>query len=82
MPRAVRSESYCPFEVYQPLIAAGQPFHDPAADAVLFDALRRHVTVPIMELDAHINDPKFAAAAVEQLMNMIKAQSRIGDAVT
>jgi hypothetical protein len=50
MPRAVQSESYCPFEVYQPLIAAGQPFHDPAADAALFDALRRHVTVPIMEL--------------------------------
>ncbi len=49
--------------------AAGQPFHDPAADAALFDAIRqgwqeapnRH----LVELDHHINDAAFAAALVE-----------------
>jgi uncharacterized protein (UPF0261 family) len=49
--------------------AAGQPFHDPEADAALFDAIRkgwakaRHRK--LVELDLNINDPAFAAAAVK-----------------
>ena len=50
------------------LDAPGQPFHDPAANAALFDALQsdlvqtpmRHLT----RLPHHINDPAFAAAAL------------------
>jgi uncharacterized protein (UPF0261 family) len=49
--------------------APGQPFHDPEADAALFEAIRsgwehapnRH----LVELDLHINDPAFAAALVD-----------------
>jgi uncharacterized protein (UPF0261 family) len=48
--------------------AEGQVFHDPAADAALFQAIRsgwkaspRRVRV---EVDAHINDPAFAEAAL------------------
>ena len=48
---------------------SGQPFHDPAADAALFDAIRqgwRKVrNHKLVELDLHINDPAFAAAAVK-----------------
>jgi uncharacterized protein (UPF0261 family) len=48
--------------------APGKPFHDPEADAALFAAIRetwkpapnRH----LVEIDAHINDPAFAEAAV------------------
>ncbi|GIX13623.1 MAG: hypothetical protein KatS3mg118_1582 [Paracoccaceae bacterium] len=51
------------------LDAPGQPFHDPAADRALFDALeatvRQTATRQIIRLPHHINDPEFAAALVE-----------------
>lgn len=49
----------------------GAPFHDPNADVALFDALRRHVRTPpveLIELDLHINDPAFADALAEKLL--------------
>ena len=48
--------------------APGQPFHDPAADAALFDSLRTHVapSVRVVEIDAHINDAAFAQALVAE----------------
>lgn len=50
--------------------APGKPFHDPAADRALFDTLAAHiVTTPnrrVLRLPHAINDPAFAAAAVEQ----------------
>jgi len=49
--------------------AAGQPFHDPAADAALFAAIRKGwqkaKNRKLIELDLNINDPAFAAAAVK-----------------
>ena len=49
--------------------APGQPFHDPAADAALFEAIRSGWQAAsnrqLIELDLHINDPAFAAALVE-----------------
>lgn len=48
---------------------AGGAFFDPAADAALFDAIRSGCDWSgqrrLIELDCHINDPDFAAAAVE-----------------
>ncbi|HHY48562.1 MAG TPA: UPF0261 family protein [Alphaproteobacteria bacterium] len=48
--------------------AEGQPFHDPAADAALFDAIRSGwkpaPNRELIELDLHINDPGFADALV------------------
>ncbi len=48
--------------------AQGQPFHDPAADLALFAAIRDGWRPAdnraLIELDLHINDPAFAAAAV------------------
>lgn len=48
----------------------GQPFHDPEADAALFDALRRNLEghVTLVELDHHINDPEFADAVAKRLL--------------
>jgi uncharacterized protein (UPF0261 family) len=47
----------------------GQPFQDKAADAALFDAIRKGwrkaKTHKLLELDLNINDPAFAAAAVK-----------------
>jgi uncharacterized protein (UPF0261 family)/ABC-type branched-subunit amino acid transport system ATPase component len=51
------------------LDAPGQPFHDPEADAALFDALektiRRTASRRIERIEANINDEKFVAAAVD-----------------
>ncbi len=51
----------------------GEPFHDPGADAALFDALRRHVRPPVelVELDLHINDTAFADAVFERLIALM-----------
>jgi len=51
------------------LDAPGQPFHDPAADAALFQALhetvRRTSSRQLIRLPYHINDAQFAAALVD-----------------
>jgi uncharacterized protein (UPF0261 family) len=50
--------------------AEGQPFHDPGADAALFDALREGLagsSVELVELDANVNDDEFADAMVDKL---------------
>jgi uncharacterized protein (UPF0261 family) len=48
--------------------APGQPFHDPTADAALFDAIRANFREGperrLVELPHHINSPEFAAALV------------------
>ncbi len=53
------------------LDAPGKPFHDPAADAALFEAiaatLRQTASRKLIRLPHHINDPEFAEAAVAAL---------------
>jgi uncharacterized protein (UPF0261 family) len=48
----------------------GQPFHDPAANKALFDALRTGLRqdIRVRELDAHVNDPEFAHALADELL--------------
>jgi len=47
----------------------GQAFHDPAADAALFAALREnlHAHVTVREEETDINDPAFATAMADEL---------------
>src|SRR5690606_20459458 len=49
---------------------AGEVFHDPAANAALFNALRAHLAprVRVREIDAHINDVVFADALVDEML--------------
>jgi uncharacterized protein (UPF0261 family)/ABC-type branched-subunit amino acid transport system ATPase component len=53
------------------LDAPGQPFHDPEADAALFDAIARNFNEGpnrrLVRVPHHINDPGFADAAVRAL---------------
>ncbi|SFR66572.1 Uncharacterized protein, UPF0261 family [Halogeometricum rufum] len=53
----------------------GEDFHDPDADAALFDALREHLDddVELLELDVPINDDAFAEAMVERLDAYMRA---------
>jgi uncharacterized protein (UPF0261 family) len=54
---------------------AGQPFHDAEADAELFAAIRAGWVAArnrkLVEIDAHINDPAFAAEAVKQFKAIV-----------
>ena len=54
--------------------APGQKFHDPAADSALFaslkDTLRKDI--PVIEVDAEINDPIFSDACAETLLTLMK----------
>jgi uncharacterized protein (UPF0261 family) len=52
----------------------GAPFHDPDADRALFQALRDHVTenIELHELEHNINDPEFAQAMVDKLVEYLQ----------
>jgi uncharacterized protein (UPF0261 family) len=47
-------------------------FYDPAADSVLFEAIRGHLkaNVKLVEVDCHINDPGFADRIVAEFLAM------------
>lgn len=55
--------------------APGQPFHDPRADAALFDALERHwQDAPnrrLVRVPHHVNDPEFARALVDHFNDIV-----------
>lgn len=53
----------------------GGPFHDPAADSACFEALRRNLSpkVQLEDLDLHINDPAFAEAMANRLIESIRS---------
>jgi uncharacterized protein (UPF0261 family) len=72
-----------PVSLFVPLLgvsmidADGQPFHDPEADAALFEALREGLDgsrVELIELDHHINDEEFATAMADKLDEYIEAR--------
>ena len=50
----------------------GGEFWWPEADRALFDTLKAELRVPLREVDANVNDPAFADAAVETLLGLMK----------
>lgn len=52
----------------------GDIFFDPEADVALFGAIRESADghVPVMEVEAHINDDTFAKALVERLLKLME----------
>lgn len=56
--------------------APGGAFHDPAADAALFGALREHARIPVESFAEPINSPAFARACAERLLAMLAATRR------
>jgi uncharacterized protein (UPF0261 family) len=62
------------------LDAPGQPFHDPEADAALFEALERTVSQTahrqLLRVPYHINDPQFAELAVRLFRELPQPEDR------
>jgi uncharacterized protein (UPF0261 family) len=57
------------------LDSEGQPFWDPDADAACFDAIRAKARpgVPVIEVDANVNDPRLSGLVAETLLAMLGA---------
>ena len=68
---------FIPLQGLSAIDKEGQPFYLPEADAALFDALRRNIHPPVelIELDLHINDPVFAVAMADRLLEMLMVQT-------
>lgn len=51
----------------------GGAFHDPAADASLFGAIKAHLRhdIPVIKVDTTINDPRFAKACTQALLELL-----------
>ena len=76
-------ESKGPAAVILPLQAfgwfsmEGQPLHDPQADRAFIRALKKHISpkVEVIEIDAHLNDPRVGKKAVELMQSMIDVRA-------
>jgi uncharacterized protein (UPF0261 family) len=56
----------------------GQPFDDPVARRALHDAIRAGLPgSQVVELDFHINDPEFADAAAQRLIELMDGGRRV-----
>jgi uncharacterized protein (UPF0261 family) len=60
-----------PKKAISAISAAGQPFHNPAADDALFQAIRTLSKIPVKEFDEEINSQVFARACAEQLLRLM-----------
>ena len=62
-----------PLRAISVISAPGQPFHDAAADAALFTAIKTHLRkdIPLLELDCAINDAAFAEACANALLGQL-----------
>jgi len=66
---------FLPLRGVSALDAPGSSFDDPRARAALFDGLRSSCgATPVAELDLHINDPAFAEAMANQLLELMGKQ--------
>lgn len=62
-----------PLKGVSQLDSPGNPFWDPEADAACFNAIKANLKpgIPVIEMDANINDPEFADKAVGLLLGML-----------
>jgi uncharacterized protein (UPF0261 family) len=69
---------YLPLGGVSMIDVEGEDFHDPEADAALFDALRDHLddAIELVEMDTPINDEAFAEAMVDTLDDSMREAGR------
>jgi uncharacterized protein (UPF0261 family) len=63
-----------PLQGISVISAPGGAFHDPAADAALFGAIKHYLGpgIPVVEMDCVINDPAFAQRCAHELLANLK----------
>lgn len=63
-----------PLKAISVISAKGQPFHDPDADAALFEAIRSTLQkkIRLVEIDCTINDPEFAQTCAQELLGNLE----------
>lgn len=56
----------------------GGPLYDPQGNGMLLRSLKKHLnrSLQIKEIDAHINDPEFADACIENLMKLMDGERK------
>jgi uncharacterized protein (UPF0261 family) len=72
---------FVPLRGVSAIDVAGGPFHDAAADAAMFAALREALAgsaVRLVEMDNAINDPAFAVAVADELHRLIASGGSSG----
>jgi uncharacterized protein (UPF0261 family) len=64
-----------PLQGVSALSSPGGAFHSPEADQALFQALRSSLlpTIPVLEIDAAVNDPSFAEACAQTLLQLMQS---------
>ena len=69
---------FIPLKGISMIATEGGPFHDPAADAALFGAVREHLgpNVELIELELDVNDPAFSKAMADWLHAAVQAAAR------
>ena len=67
-------EILIPLKGISQIDSVGDIFYDSEADSALFGAIRKNADcrVPLMEVDAHINDETFAKILVERLLKIME----------
>jgi len=62
-----------PRKGFSQLDRQGGPFWNPAADEALLQALKENLgpAIPLIEVEAHINDGEFAERAATALLEMV-----------
>ncbi len=68
-----RTRVFLPLRGVSMIDMEGATFHDPEADEQCFASIRSGIgkATPVVELDMHINDPEFARACAEALLEML-----------
>lgn len=69
-----------PLQGLSQLDSQGREFWWPEADAALYESLRQALRpdIPVVALEANINDPEFADRAVQELLALMKAPAATG----
>ena len=65
-----------PLKGVSQLDSPGEAFWDPEADGACFQTIKDNLNpgIPVVEMDANINDPEFADKAVELLLKMLESE--------
>jgi uncharacterized protein (UPF0261 family) len=69
---------YVPLRGVSAIATEGQVFHDPEADAALFETIRAEIDaskVEVHELDTDVNDPELARAMADRLHALISERA-------